>query len=144
MKKHLFILFFFCAPLPATAEVCTECHEMQTDRLFTHPPAAEGRCILCHGGADSLDAPHMDLMSADDMATAICNACHRSHIGRGSHRVNISYRTKVNNDVPDLPLIDEMMSCVTCHNPHSSDEPALLRKPYDSLCVSCHIGYLRE
>ena len=35
----------------------------------------------------------------------------------------------------------ETLRCATCHDPHQSPEPAMLREPVQDLCSSCHTLY---
>jgi predicted CXXCH cytochrome family protein len=33
-----------------------------------------------------------------------------------------------------------MLDCISCHNPHSNENPPFLQQPLERLCISCHSG----
>ncbi len=74
-------------------------------------------CANCHRLGRSLD------LSLRDQANSLCLRCHRKGPEPGAHGG---------------------AACLSCHGPHSSWEPALVRAPGDAACVSCHpSGYWR-
>jgi predicted CXXCH cytochrome family protein len=67
---------------------------------------------------------------------ALCTSCHTdktdgAHVTSGGHRVAGG---------PDTHEPDKDFSCVSCHSPHGSDSPKLLRYGKTSMeaCDWCH------
>ena len=87
---------------------------------------AEHRCGDCHTSAahnvDDLKKP----------LSALCAECHVARIAAGEHKVDIEVSATENT----LPLKDNKLTCVTCHDPHKMG--FALRLPKDSLCKQCH------
>jgi len=93
-------------------------------------PEIKKQCDICHishamGGGALLKAPLSEL----------CLDCHQDRKSPGDHVVDITPSMPVGN----LPLDDGIMTCVTCHDPHSSGEyPKMLRDKPGRLCSRCH------
>ena len=86
-------------------------------------------CEDCHG-AHSM-APLLDNSQA-------CLKCHDDQAGEDSHPTGVVHE----GDPPKgLPLSkDGKLTCSTCHVLHETESPApaLLRKKFNDLCMSCH------
>lgn len=68
-----------------------------------------------------------------------CLKCHEDQAGDNSHPVDIPYKGEVPPE--KLPLsVDGKITCNTCHILHEpeSSVPALLRKKFNDLCMTCH------
>ncbi len=65
-----------------------------------------------------------------------CYKCHPDEKLGVSHPVNISLKNGMK--AKGVPLFGKVMTCSSCHEPHSANIPYLLRKKEDDLCVSCH------
>lgn len=89
--------------------------------------AVEKKCDLCHIGHNA-----MGVLLNNDI-NVLCSGCHQERILKGEHRVGMSPSTVVRG----LPLHNGLMTCATCHDPHSKSV-AMLRKPETELCMSCH------
>lgn len=67
-----------------------------------------------------------------------CLECHDDQAGGDSHPTGVVHE----GDPPeDLPLSkDGKLTCGTCHALHETESraPALLRKKFNDLCMSCH------
>ena len=83
-----------------------------------------GDCLFCHV-TDSQTDGSLILTEPE-----VCRLCHSPH---NDHAVLIQPTTVD----PSLPLTNGLMTCITCHDPHS---PQLLqlRLPTTQLCASCH------
>jgi len=116
-------------PATKTQDICLTCHTGIKDwesRAFVHGPMYMGGCTLCHG-------PHGGsfryLLWAEG-STALCVACH-------SDKENL---VRKNKPLQFVHGIIKGLGCVACHDPHGSDQPFMLSKPINQLCVSCHTG----
>jgi predicted CXXCH cytochrome family protein len=92
--------------------------------------AGRHECSFCHlphtgGKGMLLKTPVNDL----------CLECHPDREGMKEHRVDITPSMHVKN----FPLSDEgKLTCITCHDPHRSSSPNLLRMGASELCLECH------
>lgn len=111
---------------PVERADCHQCHDPHASartalfRESVHAPFEAGDCGTCHRGPGT----------ADPFATvkpvgALCAGCHPDdvaetaraafgHVGAGGE------------------------GCVSCHNPHTGEGRALLRRPMQALCTGCH------
>ena len=105
---------------------CLACHTGKKEQLtkkFRHS-ALIGGCTLCHNPHGS---NHRYQLWAEG-TLEICVTCHQDK------------PNPLNEDKP-MPYIHGIMygkGCVACHDPHASDNPDMLLKPINELCVSCH------
>lgn len=122
---------FLSALLPASAAAagtspaptCTspECHGALLKRAHVHPPAAEA-CEGCH---EAISAAHPDSTRADFQLAAsagdLCAQCHQEFPGTKTRHAPVAAG-----------------ECLSCHDPHASAEPRLLRLPLNDQCFECH------
>jgi predicted CXXCH cytochrome family protein len=93
--------------------------------------------------AISAGSKHAGILSGEDLAIRSCILCHGSETARDSHPVEV-YANGDSIRIPDdLPTVSGgMVTCVTCHEPHSSDGKALTRKAeVADLCEACHVDF---
>jgi len=102
---------------------CADCHGELLAGSVAHAPAEAGDCETCHAFAGRDDtrtvSPAMPLEE-------LCVSCHsdqEAEIGLSS--VHGAIRS---------------FGCPGCHDPHSSPNARLLRKPGNALCLECHGG----
>jgi predicted CXXCH cytochrome family protein len=84
---------------------------------------------------------HPPLREPDRLAINACYQCHpESELGT-SHPVRLYGGQDVR--IPaELPTVDGMMTCVTCHDPHGGQGKMLVRTLIKTqLCVTCHYKY---
>lgn len=98
--------------------------------LSTAAPAAHDRCGVCHIG----DAPQPQQAALSAPLPGLCVDCHRERMGKREHVVGVPPSAPV---TADLPLLNGLISCTTCHDPHGTG-PGMLRLPTDALCRACH------
>jgi predicted CXXCH cytochrome family protein len=99
-------------------ELCFQCHQDDvTGRAVLHPPVADGKCLECHGAHG---APNRANLLGGSGKQA-CYACHQP-VDQGK--------------VKHAAL--ERYGCTGCHDPHGAANTAMLAKPVNALCVSCH------
>lgn len=105
----------------AQSDVCGSCHRiaaMDQHRAFAHPiDAGKMSCSSCHGVHAA--AGERDLKA--HTTNAACYECHADKRG------------------PFLwehaPVADD---CTSCHSPHGSNHPGMLKQRGPMLCQSCH------
>ena len=152
-------------------ELCFECHadlkKNKVDKIIVHKPFAAADCVACHdphssgqkgllmGGGKGCFKCHKEMdgkyknMHAP-FAAGNCGACHNAHYADrfqllidapdqlcvGCHRDGLSSAHK------GFPVKVKESGCLTCHNPHGSDRPGLVRnvlhEPYQNDCSECH------
>jgi DmsE family decaheme c-type cytochrome len=105
--------------------VCLQCHE-RTARLFWEGSSHESRdvaCTNCHTVMDDV-SPKSQLARATELET--CGQC---HVERRAQQLRSSH----------MPLWEGKMTCSSCHNPHGSVTPALLKEnSINETCYTCH------
>jgi predicted CXXCH cytochrome family protein len=86
---------------------------------------------------------HTDMRDPEDIAIDICYSCHLTG-AMNSHPVRLRTTSSSTRIPDDLPTVDGLLTCVTCHHPHSSDGKALTRKRVvTKLCIACHFQFNR-
>lgn len=89
-----------------------------------HDQDGKPGCRFCHG-ANTGAKPARD-------SNSLCAACHR--FGHRNHPVDVVQAA----GAKELPLLEGgRVACHSCHDPHHPK--AALRKPFNDLCVSCHV-----
>jgi DmsE family decaheme c-type cytochrome len=105
--------------------VCLQCHE-RTARLFWEGSSHESRdvaCTNCHKVMEDV-SPKSQLARVTELET--CGQC---HVDKRTQQ----YRTS------HMPLLEGKMTCSSCHNPHGSVTPALLKEnSINETCYTCH------
>ncbi len=116
-------------PVPLDKNVdaakCLECHEDKTKGKSVHSAMATG-CLSCHEVRVNRDVTHVKLITATPVA--LCVTCHAD---------------KKAADIKGTVHSPAVRDCLTCHDPHTSDNKNQLLKPVsgdakENLCLSCH------
>jgi DmsE family decaheme c-type cytochrome len=112
-------------PIDQRNQVCLTCHTKGA-RLFWKGSPHEARdvaCTNCHTVmADH--SPKAQLAKASEIDT--CGTC---HLERRAQQMRSSH----------MPLREGKMSCTSCHNPHGTVTPALLKEnSLNDNCYTCH------
>jgi len=83
---------------------------------------------------------HPLMNDPEQISINTCSSCH--NFSGTSHPVRI-YSGQKTQIPPDLPTVKGgMLTCVTCHFPHSSANKQLIRKKVKTkLCISCHVSF---
>lgn len=142
----------------AQPELCYSCHEKDKfNKKYVHSIIPVGGCTACH-------IPHVSnqpsLLPKD--AEDLCLSCHKGK-SDGRHVVNVPgkkvhpvkgvkdpsvpwtkkvpdpNRPGYDMEVPDPDNPGKELSCMSCHDPHSSDYKKLF--PVANICKKCHIYY---
>jgi DmsE family decaheme c-type cytochrome len=112
-------------PVEKRNQMCLTCHT-KGNRVFWTGSAHDSRDVACTGCHKVMEdqSPHNQLAKQTEIET--CGMCHlqkRAATMRTSH----------------MPLREGKMTCSSCHNPHGTVTPALLKEnsPNDT-CYTCH------
>ena len=84
---------------------------------------------------------HPALRSPKDLAIDACYQCHPESSLGTSHPVGLYGGVDVR--IPEeIPTVDGMLTCVSCHDPHGAPGEKLVRETIKTkLCVACHYRY---
>jgi predicted CXXCH cytochrome family protein len=114
------------ADIEVHREECITCHEELLRKSVVHPQL-ESICDICHA-SNGEDHPQGNQkgFSLTEKLPLLCFNCHSDF-----------------QDHSDLfPIlhgpVSDSLSCINCHNPHSSDQPKLLIDGTNNLCLKCH------
>jgi len=104
---------------------CLECHDDKGKGKHVHSAMAAG-CTSCHEVRVSKDITRVKLITATPVS--LCLTCHAD---------------KKAADIKGAIHPPAVRDCLTCHDPHSSDNANQLVKPAsggekENLCLSCH------
>lgn len=106
--------------------VCLTCHEQGEDSHWKGSPHDNRNlsCLSCHRIHPEKEVPEHLLAKGTEFAT--CTQCHmrrKASLYRSGH----------------MPMREGTMRCTSCHNPHGSVGPALLRQvSTNENCYTCH------
>ncbi len=111
-------------PIPVRRADCRTCHlphgSKNTHMLrgsSQHVPFEEGSCDACHR------KPRGTRVRLLQEGGALCEACHGDVASEGDAVVHTALKQG---------------RCVECHEPHSADQPHLLKAAGGELCFACH------
>jgi DmsE family decaheme c-type cytochrome len=112
-------------PVEKRNAVCLDCHTKGEQLFWKGSPheAREVACTSCHTVMDNVSPKHQ-LTKANEIET--CGTCHlqkRAQTMRSSH----------------MPLREGKMTCTSCHDPHGTLTPSLLKEAsVNDTCFTCH------
>jgi len=123
LRALLGIALVVCTGPSHAAATCVDagCHGSLLKAAHVHAPVADG-CEGCH---EALGTAHPDSTRADfrllEQDGALCGQCHEAFPGKMTRHAPVSEG-----------------QCLTCHDPHASARPKLLRLALNDLCFECH------
>ena len=112
-------------PVDKRNQMCLTCHT-KGSHMFWRGSAHEARDVACTGCHKVMEdiSPKNQLARPTDLET--CGTC---HIDKRAAASKFSRH----------PMLEGKMSCASCHNPHGSITPALLKEPsLNDTCFNCH------
>lgn len=112
-------------PVETRNAVCLTCHQ-KGDRLFWQASAHEARGVACTNCHTIMTAVTEKAQLAKPTQLETCGTCHlrqRAQQMRSSH----------------MPVREGKMMCTSCHNPHGTATPTLLKEAsINETCYTCH------
>ncbi len=122
-------------------QLCVSCHKVGT--YFgkgLHSPVSAGKCLNCH---EQHASENIGLLKKKPVET--CLACH-DDIREASDSGFAHQNHVLGDEKRAQPPVDKLRAgkpffCASCHQPHKSDFPSLLRyepKPGRGICYKCH------
>ena len=117
-------------PISVRNDVCLKCHQKR-ERLFWAGSAHETNDLACtschvvHMGPGITARAQLANITVEDT----CRACHKEQV-RAQQRFS------------HHPLREGKMDCASCHNPHGTTSPKLVKELSNKeLCLNCHAQY---
>lgn len=121
--------------LEEVPQLCYNCHESVESGKNIHPALKVNGCLGCHNPHGSDNKPLLNLALND-----LCIKCHQDKKD-GSHIITgFTYQLHPVKGPRDPRREGKEFSCVSCHNPHSSDNPKLFYEgnTREEMCKRCH------
>ena len=113
-------------PVETRNAICLQCHTKGA-RLFWQGSQHESRdvaCTNCHKVMEDV-SPKSQLAKGTEIET--CGTCHLQKKAQALSRIS------------HMPLREGKMTCTSCHNPHGTLTPTLLKgNSTNETCYSCH------
>ncbi|MCP4657918.1 MAG: hypothetical protein GY856_21125 [bacterium] len=120
-------------------ELCYSCHvelreTVEDAAAIRHGIIDAEGCTACHEPHGE-EQPFLLRQPLQDL----CLSCHEEGLGVFLKRKMHPVRGHPVEGVPDPLHPGKDLNCISCHNPHASKAPGLLRGPsYIELCQGCH------
>jgi len=114
---------------------------IELETLGSSPSAEEATDMAQAEGTVGLPGQHPPLRNLEALSITVCYQCHPASSLGTSHPVRL-YGGKGVRIPDELPTVDGMLTCVTCHDPHGSAGEKLVRERIKTkLCVACHYQF---
>jgi DmsE family decaheme c-type cytochrome len=117
-------------PVSVRNDVCLKCHQKR-ERLFWSGSAHATNGLACtschtvHTGPGIANRFQLARITVADT----CNTCHKEQV-------------RAENKFSHHPLREAKMNCASCHNPHGTASPKLVKAiSTRELCFNCHAQY---
>jgi DmsE family decaheme c-type cytochrome len=117
-------------PVSVRNDVCLKCHQKR-ERLFwsgsvhSNQDLACTSCHVVHTGPGVGTRAQLANLTVEDT----CNTCHKEQV-------------RAENKFSHHPTREGKMNCASCHNPHGTASPKLVKAiSTKELCFNCHAQY---
>ena len=113
-------------PVEKRNAVCLDCHAKGA-RLFWKGSTHESRDVACTNCHKIMEAVSPKAQLAKETMIDTCGQCH------------LQKKAQVLSRSSHMPLREGKMTCASCHNPHGTASPTLLKEPsVNETCYTCH------
>ncbi|MSN26265.1 MAG: cytochrome C [Geobacter sp.] len=140
--RYLILSTALLSSLLVSVGYCSAGDKTASEKFGASPHTETGDCTICHlYSAETLRSWFVfgstkKLLNGN--LNEVCRNCHGSGFGHG-----VGKKTKVNHANLPLNHDGEITCATTCHDMHVRTEDQKqkyfhLRRPFDSLCISCH------
>lgn len=120
--------------------LCYSCHDTVEDQLekkVVHKPFEMGWCVECHD-PHSTNNKWVLIKSSE----TLCLKCHQEQGTLEIHKHPYNVQPKDKKKVTLQLTRDGKLECISCHNPHSTMVPHLLKTNQEFTCIGCHTDLL--
>lgn len=134
---------------------CTDCHtKVSTDGRPALPDSIAKSCFECH---PNIEDALKDKVVHGALQMGACTGCHNPHFSErrvhlraapqefcmGCHNIPaqghpFGKHRSFKDGGPARGSLPASFDCTSCHMPHSSVQPKLLKAPRKELCLNCH------
>ncbi|HSN91023.1 MAG TPA: cytochrome c3 family protein [Anaeromyxobacteraceae bacterium] len=114
--------------------VCYGCHEVMDQKKNRHAALERYGCTVCHDPHGTANA-----FLTGKPVNELCASCHPAQLD-GRHVTSILATGHVLSGPKDPKRPDRGLTCASCHDPHGSEGPSLLRHGESQMqsCDWCH------
>jgi len=116
---------------------CYRCHKEKMkewdSKRFHHDPVVASMCDKCHNPHAS---PNRYFLRKPSWY--LCTTCHEDKVLRGHVVFTFLGRPHPTRGYKDPSNPKRELSCISCHEPHNSDNNFMLVKPFREICNMCH------
>jgi predicted CXXCH cytochrome family protein len=114
---------------------------IELEAMGNSASSGEATDMVLAEGTGGLPGQHPPLRNPEALSVTACYQCHPASSLGTSHPVRL-YGGKGVRIPDELPTVDGMLTCVTCHDPHGSAGEKLVRERIKTrLCVACHYQF---
>src|SRR5215471_1687019 len=121
-------------PVEKRNGVCLSCHTKGA-RIFWQGSAHESRDVPCTGCHKVMTDVSPKGQLSKETVIDTCGSC---HLQKRAQQMRTSHMPLREGEI--MPMLREgKMTCTSCHNPHGTVTPALLKEPsLNATCYTCH------
>lgn len=138
ISKLLFIFILICplyiflilgiGPVFSQTDTCVsaKCHPNMGKAAFVHQPVKEVMCITCH---QATEEPGKKTRHPGNLTISL--------IQQGADLCYMCHGPKDKKKTVHAPIMAG--DCISCHNPHQSQNKGILKEAVPKLCFGCHL-----
>lgn len=139
---------------PNLSAKCSDCHNPHgtpsPGALKAETPAArDAICLACHSGSKHLEVWASGKHAKSEVSCATCHGMHKPMDKQRPNEAEVCgscHKPVIDATLESThhPVIEGNMKCSSCHNPHGTRAPSMLKvgggTERDAACLTCHGG----